>query len=137
MESRATHTESFGGLIRGILMDLQMLIREELALARAEIKEQATKAKAAAFSFGIAAGALLFGATFLLVALAMGVADLLNWPAWAGFLIVAVLLSLIGFIALSSGRRQLREVHAVPEETVTTLKENSEWITRRLSSEPR
>jgi hypothetical protein len=137
MESRATHTESFAGLIRGILVDLQTLIREELALARAEIREQATKAKAAAFSFGVAAGALLFGATFLLIAIAIGVADLLNLPAWAGFLIVAVLLSLVGFIALSSGRRQLREVHAVPEETVTTLKENSEWIARRLSSEPR
>jgi MFS family permease len=137
MESRATHTESFGGLIRGILMDLQMLIREELALARAEIREQATRAKAAAFSFGIAAGALLFGVTFLLIAIAAGIADLLNWPAWAGFLVVAVLLSITGFIAMSAGRRQLREVHAVPEETVTTLKENSEWIARRLSSEPR
>ncbi len=67
----------------------------------------------------------------------MGVADLLNWPVWAGFLIVAVLLALIGFVTLSSGRKQLREVHAVPEETVTTLKENSEWIAKRLSSEQR
>lgn len=138
MEPAATtHTESFGSLIRGILMDFQTLIREELALAKAEIREQATKARSAAFSFGVAAGALLCGAMFLLIAIAMGVADLLNWPAWAGFLIVAVLLSVIGFVALSSGRRQLREVHAVPQETVTTLKENSEWIARRLSSELR
>ena len=137
MDPDITQTESLGGLIRGILLDLRTLIREEIALARVEISEQATRARAAAMSLGIAAGALLFGAIFLLVAIAMGIADLLNWPAWAGFLIVAALLAIIGYGTLSSGRRQLRMVHAVPEETVTTLKENSEWIAKRLSSERR
>ena len=47
---------------------------------------------------------------------------------------IAVLLALVGFVSLSSGRRQLRTFHAVPPETVTTLKENSEWIAKRLSS---
>jgi len=137
MDPDITQTESLGGLIRGILLDLRTLIREEIALARVEISEQATRARAAAMSLGIAAGALLFGAIFLLVAIAMGIADLLNWPAWAGFLIVAAVLAIIGYGTLSSGRRQLRMVHAVPEETVTTLKENSEWIAKRLSSERR
>jgi hypothetical protein len=48
-----------------------------------------------------------------------------------------VLLSLVGFVTLASGRRQLRTIHAVPRETVTTLKENSEWIAKRLSSGPK
>ena len=137
MDPQVTQTESLGGLIRGILMDLRTLIREEIALARVEIRDQATRARAAAMAFGIAAGALLFGGAFLLIALAIGIADVLNWPAWAGFLVVAVLLAAIGFFTLSSGRKQLRTVHAVPEETVTTLKENSEWIAKRLSSERR
>ena len=137
MDPELSHPESLGGLIRGILMDLRTLIREEIALARVEIREQATRVRAAAMSFGIAVGALLFGGAFLLIALAMGIADLLHWPAWAGFLIVAAILALIGGVMLSSGRRQLHEVRAVPEETVTTLKENSEWIAKRLSSERR
>jgi len=137
MNPEITQAESLGGLIRGILTDLRTLLREEVALARVEIREQATRARAAAMSFGVAIGALAFGATFLLIAVAIGVADLLNWPVWAGFLIVAVLLALIGFVMLSSGRKQLRDVRAVPEATVTTLKENSEWIAKRLSSEQR
>jgi uncharacterized membrane protein YqjE len=137
MNPEITQTESLGTLVRGNLMDLRTLIREEIALARVEIKEQATRARAAALSFGIAAGALLFGATFLLVAIAMALADLLNWPVWAGFLAVAILLALIGVVTLASGRKQLRTVHTVPEETVTTLKENSEWIAKRLSSAQR
>ena len=126
--------ESIGSLIRGILNDIRTLIREEVALARVEIRDQAGRAKAAALSFGIAAGALLFGSIFLLVALALGIANLIGWPAWTGFLIVAVLLCAGGYFTLAMGRKKLATVHAVPEETVTTLKENSEWIAKRLSS---
>jgi drug/metabolite transporter (DMT)-like permease len=137
MEPVPTYDTSIGSLVKGILADIQTLIREEIALARLELNQQATRVKSAAMSFGVAAVALLFGGTFLLIALALGVADLLAWPAWAGFLAVAVLLSLIGFIAYSSARRRMTTVHLVPEETVSTLKENSAWIAKRLSSEPR
>jgi uncharacterized membrane protein YqjE len=129
-----TQTESIGGLLRGILMDVRTLIREEIALARVEIREQAGRARAAAVSFGIAAVALACGWLLLLVALATAIADVFDWPVWAGFLIVAVLLCVAGLVTLSSGRKQLAQVHAVPEETVSTLKENSEWIAKRLSS---
>jgi MFS family permease len=128
------HGESFGSLVRGILTDLRTLVREEIALARVEIREQAGRARAAAISFGIAAAALVFGGSFLLVAIATAIADLLDWPVWSGFLIVAALLSLIGLVTLASGRKQLAQVHAVPQETMSTLKENSEWIAKRLSS---
>jgi MFS family permease len=126
--------ESLRGLLRGILMDLRTLIREEIALARVEIREQAGRAKAAALSFGIAIAALAFGVIFLLIALATAIADLLNWPVWSGFLIVAAVLGVVGIVTLTSGRKQLQSVHAVPEETISTLKENSEWIAKRLSS---
>lgn len=134
MDPEVVRHETIGGLIRGILTDLRTLIREEIALARVEIREQAGRARAAALSFGLAAGALLFGIAFLLVAAATAIAELLAWPVWAGFLVVAVLLSLIGVVSLASGRKQLATFHAVPQETVTTLKENSEWIAKRLSS---
>ena len=126
--------ETIGGLISGILNDLRTLVKEEIALARAELREQAGRARTAALSFGVAAGALIFGAAFLLIALAVGISELAGWPVWAGFLIVALLLSIVGFMSFASGRKQMRTFHAVPEQTVTTLKENSEWIAKRLSS---
>ena len=129
--------ESIGGLIRGIFMDLRQLMREEIALARVEIREQAGRAKAAALALGAAVAALAFGGIFLLIALAQGIADVFDWPMWAGFFVMALLLSIGGVVLLSTGRRQLRQVHAVPEQTVETLKENSEWIAKRLSSERR
>ena len=129
--------ETIGGLIRGILNDLRTLVKEEIALARVELRDQAVHARAAALSFGIAAAALMLGGAFLLVAAAMGIAEVTGWPVWSGFLIVAAVLSVVGFISLASGRRQLRTFHALPEQTVTTIKENSEWIAKRLSSAPK
>jgi drug/metabolite transporter (DMT)-like permease len=137
MEPALTPDTSIGSLLKGILTDLQTLMREEIALARVELTEQATRARTAAVSFGIAAAGLAFGGVFLLIAIALGISDVFNWPSWAGFLIVAVVLTLVGFIAYAIARRRLSAVHMVPAETVTTLKENSAWIAKRLSSEPR
>ena len=133
-QAEPVYGESIGGLLRGILDDVKMLIREEIALARVELREQAGHARAAAVSFGMAAAALAFGGTFLLIAIATAIADLLDWPVWTGFLIVAVVLGIAGFVMLSSGRKRMHQVHAVPQETISTLKENSEWIAKRLSS---
>jgi len=134
MEPEVIHSESIGGLIKGILKDIRSLIEEEFALARLEIHEQTTRAKTAAVSLGIAAVALLFGGVFLLVAVAIGIADVLDWPAWTGFLIVALLMSLIGVVTLVTGRRKLSAIQVKPERTLSTLKENAEWISKRLSS---
>jgi hypothetical protein len=128
------YQESIGDLVKGILTDVRQLIRDEAALARAEMREQIGRAKLAAGALGAAAAALTFGCAFLLVAIAMGVADLFDWPFWAGFLIVALLLGTGGMVMFSTGRKRLRSVNPVPEQTVQTLKENSEWIAKRLSS---
>ena len=134
MDPDLAHDETIGGLIRGILTDLKTLMQEEIALARVGFREQAGKARAAALSLGMAVAALAFGAAFILIAIAMAIAELAGWPLWAGFLIVAAVLTVIGLVALSSGRRKLRSFQAIPEQTVTSLKENSEWIAKRLSS---
>lgn len=128
------YNDSIGSLVRGIMVDLRELIREEVALARVEMREQAARVKVAVVSLAAAAVALAVGGVFLLIAIATGIADLLNWPVWAGFLVVALVLTVAGMLMLATGRKRLRTVHAVPEQTVQTLKENSEWIAKRLSS---
>ena len=129
------HGDSLSGLVRGILSDLRTLIREEIALARVELKTQAVRARGAAISFGVTAIALLLGTIFLLAALAAGIADLLDWPTWTVFLGLAVLLTGIGFLAMSSGRKQVHAITSAPVETVVTMKENAAWIAKRLTSD--
>jgi|SRR5947207_11928822 len=136
-EPELAHHDSLGGLLRGILTDVRELVREELALARVEMREQANRARLAIAMLAAAAVALALGALFLLVAMANGIADAFNWPVWAGYLVVALLLAVTGAVGLSAGRQRLRNVRPVPQETVATLKENSQWIAKRLSSDHR
>ena len=137
MEHAPTPDASIGSLLKGIITDVQTLIREEIALARVELTEQAVAARTAVLRFAAAAGAVACGCALLLVALALGLADALQWPPWAGFAVVGGALGLISLVLYLSARRRLYAITMVPEETVTTLKENSAWITKRLSSEPR
>ena len=132
-----THHESIGGLLRGILTDVRELVREELALARLEMREQANRARLAIALLAAAAVALALGTVFLLIAIANGIAYALGWPVWAGYLVVALLLAIGGTVGLTAGRQRLRNVTPLPQETVATLKENSQWIAKRLSSEHR
>ena len=134
-EPELAHHDSIGGLLRGILTDIRELVREELALARIEMREQASRARLAIAILAAAAVALALGTVFLLIAMANGIAYALGWPVWAGYLVVALLLAIGGTVGLTAGRQRLRNVTPLPQETVATLKENSQWIAKRLSSE--
>ena len=115
-------SESVTGLLRGALDDVRDLIREEVALARAEVRYEASKVGAAGIQFGVAAVALWFAGMFLFTAGALGLAALLNWPAWAGFAVVSALLAVAGAVAFMSGRRAVRAVQPLPR-TIDSIKE--------------
>jgi len=126
---------SVAQLISGIVGDAQVLVRQEIALARQEISEEIGNAKQAGIKLGVAGGVLAVGGLLLILALAQGIADLFNWPTWAGYGLVGVVLAIAGYILFSAAQRQIKEVHPVPEQTVETMKENAEWIKERTTSD--
>jgi len=126
---------SVSQLISGIVGDAQVLVRQEIALARQEIGEEIGNAKQAGIKFGIAGGVLAIGGLLLILALAQGIAALLTWPTWAGYALVGTVLAIVGSILLSSAQKQLKDVRPIPEQTVETLKENVEWIKERTTSD--
>ena len=113
---------SMSTLFRGALDDVRELFREEVALARAELRTEMSKATAAAGGFGAAAAALSCAGLFLLTALALGIATAFHWPAWTGFAIVGVVLAIAGAIMFMSARRTFAEVRGLPR-TVEAVKE--------------
>jgi len=126
---------SVSQLISGIVGDAQVLVRQEIALARQEISEEISNAKQAGIKLGIAGGVLAMGGLLLILALAQGIADLFNWPTWAGYALVGIVLAIVGYILFSSAQKQMKDVHPIPEQTVETLKENVEWIKERTTSD--
>lgn len=110
---------SVGDLIGNVTRDLSTLMRQELALAQAELKQEASKTAKGAGALGAAGLAGYFVLLFLSLALAAGLSNLMD-PGWAA-LIVAVLWGIVAAVMFVSGRKKLAEVHPKPERTVDTL----------------
>ena len=114
---------SDSGLVRGALDDVRELFREELALARAELRAEMTKVTVSAVRLGVGGVTLWFAAMFLFITIALGISALLGWPAWAGFGIMTLLLGIVGGVMLMAGRSAIRDVRPMPR-TLHTVKEN-------------
>jgi uncharacterized membrane protein YqjE len=124
---------SLGELLGGLVGNMQDLIRGEVALAKQEVKEEATKAGAGAGLLAGAGAMALVGLIF--VGLTLTYALTLVLPSWAAALIVAALFFIVGFVLYRLGRQRLQRVDPVPRQTIASLKEDTEWIKRQVSSD--
>lgn len=121
---------SIADLIKGTLEDARDLVQSEIALARAELRDEITRVKSGAIAFAGAAVAAILGLVLLCSTLAWALTDLLDWPIWAGFAIVTLLLLLIAAALGYMGRARLT-THAPLPRTMETMKENAKWIRAR------
>lgn len=131
---------SVGALIGEVTRDLSTLMRQELELAKAEVREEANKAtnevKAQGAKAGKGAGMLAgasyaghIGVLFLSIALWWALSHLVG-HSWSA-LIVAVIWLIIAAVLYSMGRKQLKQidfsglkqVNPKPERTMETLQQ--------------
>ncbi len=118
---------SIPALIRGLLEDTRDLIREEIALARAEIRDQIANAQTVAVAVGSAALAALLAGVLFCIALGGAIAKIFDLSAWAGYAIVGVLLVIAALVLFLYGQFRLARVRALPK-TTETIKENLAWM---------
>ncbi|MFD0559607.1 putative superfamily III holin-X [Stackebrandtia endophytica] len=119
-------------LVQRAIDQLSRLIRDELALARAELR---FKAKRAASGAGLFSGAALFGffAVGCLVTAAV-LALALVLPGWAAALIVAGGLLLIALILALVGRSNVKRAsQPLPQEAMDGLKADIAEVRRALN----
>jgi hypothetical protein len=112
---------SFGELLGNVSQDLSTLLRQELALAKAELKTEAGKAGKSAGMLGAAGFAGYMVVLFASIAVWWALANVMDEGLSA--LIVAAIWAVAGGVLYSAGRRRLREMNPKPERTVDTLKQ--------------
>ncbi|MEV7632245.1 phage holin family protein [Microbacterium sp. NPDC089318] len=125
-EQRAA-SSSLGELLGEVSRDISTLMRQEVALAKAELKESATKSAKGAGLMGAAGYSALMAVFFLSMALWWALGTLIG-GGWSG-VIVAVIWALIALVLFLVGRGKLQEVEGAPQ-TVETLKEIPETLKR-------
>ena len=120
------YDHSIADLLRNTFQDAQDLIRGEVALAKAELRQEVTRLRSAAASLAIAAVSGLVALIFLLTALAWAIPALTGWSTWTGFAIVGAL-ALLAAVGLGlMGRNTLAAARPMPL-TMETMKENMRW----------
>ena len=112
---------SVGALIGEVTKDLSTLMRQELELAKAELKVEAKKAGEGAGMFGAAAFAGYMVMMFLSFALWWALENIMD--AGLAALIVAILWGIVAAVAFVMGRKKFQQVHPKPERTVETLQQ--------------
>jgi hypothetical protein len=113
--------QSVGELLGDISRDLSTLMRQELELAKSEIKSEVTKTGRAAGLLGGAGFAGYMVLLFLSFALWWGLENVMD-AGWAA-LIVAAVWAIAGAVLYGAGRSTMRTVHPKPERTVGTVQE--------------
>ena len=112
----SSRERTIGQLVADATHDLEGIVRGEIALARAEVT---SGAKVIGKGVGLLAGAgflALMGVVFLLHSAAWGIAEWL--PVWAGYLIVAVVVLIVGAVLGLLGKKALDKARPAPERAI-------------------
>jgi hypothetical protein len=125
---------TIGELLRGLVSDAKLLIRQELALAKHEVCAELGKTKAALLSLSIGIGIAAIGGLLLIIMLVHLLHALTRLPLWACYGIIGGMLSVLGGVLLYRGKAKVAQIQMVPQQTVETMLENIRWIKAKASS---
>lgn len=127
-------------LFREVVDKTRGLVREELRLAKAEMREQVVLAGRNLAWIGAGAGLALAAILILCIAINRGLVVLFSQfisaeiAVWLVPLVLGLVLAAIGSVLIAKGVNTLREhLNLVPEKTKQTLKEDREWLRQKVT----
>lgn len=123
---------SLGDIVGDIATNLSTLVRQEIDLAKTEVKNEATKASKGAGLLG-GAGVAGYLAVLFLSLTVMFLLDIWMHIAWAALIVTAVWAIAAAVLGLR-GRKELKQVNPTLETTQRTLKEDAQWAKHPTSS---
>jgi hypothetical protein len=118
--ARLAPERSIGELMGDVTRDLSTLMRQEVELAKVELRQSATQAGKGAGMLSGAGVAGFLAVLFLSIALWWGLGFILG-NAWSA-VVVAVLWGIVAAVLLASGRRELSRVRGLPQTADTVSK---------------
>ena len=118
---------SLGELFKRLSTDTSELIRQEMSLAKVEMREAGATLASDATKIGIAVGLALTGVLAVGAFAIVGLGDLFN-NYWLAALIVGVLFLAIGGYLARNAINDVKRRGLKPDRTVETLREDASWV---------
>lgn len=130
---RDVNDQQLGELLSALRSEAGVHLRQEVALAKLEIRE---KVRLTASGGALVCGAALLG---VLMAAAVTAAAILGlaivWPAWVAALVVASIEGMAAVILALRGRARIRAaIPFTPERTARMVGKDIEWARQQMSS---
>jgi len=133
VEPTSEREKPIGELIRDLADETSTLVRQELALAKAELAQKGKQMGVGAGMFG-GAGVMSLAALGAFTAFFIAVLAL-AMPVWGSALVVTAVYALVAAVLAMAGRTRFAQgTPPVPEETVETVKEDVAWAKTRAQS---
>ncbi len=129
-EPRVKTERSLAALLADVAGESVELVRQELALFKAELEQKLSRVGIGAALVGAGALIAYSGWLFVLLAAVFGLALVL--PAWAAALIVGVLVIGIAGVLALIGRSRMRADALAPERTMESLRADAAWLKERF-----
>ena len=126
-----THREQLkeqplGELLKELASETTTLVKQELELAKAEMREKGRKAGPGFGLIGAAGAVALLAAGTLTAFLVLALDGVM--PNWLAALIVALVYGLIAVLLYVQGKGKVDDVGSpAPRQTIETVKEDVEW----------
>jgi len=118
--------KSLGDLFSDLTQETATLVRQEVALARAEISQKASRLGKDVGLIAAGGAVAYAGLILILFGVALGLAALGMSP-WIAYLLVGIVAGLLGGSIAWQGVSGLKHADPVPHQTVETLKDDARW----------
>ena len=132
-------TSTIGALLTELRDEGTTLLRQEVALAKAELSETASRLGRNSAKVATGGAVAYAGGIVLLIGVGAlagrGLARLGMPPdaaQWLGFVIVGAIVALIGWSMLAKAKRALRDTSLTPRETIASLKQSRRWAQDKI-----
>jgi hypothetical protein len=136
--SPVTAGRSIATLIKELGADSSRLVREEIALAKAEMREKLEVYRRSTARMAVGGALLLAAMLVVLVAVNRGLTALLaqamdlEVAVWLAPLMLAVVFGLIGWSLVRRGKEEMAAEGLTPRATMETIREEKRWVQEEM-----
>ncbi len=122
---------SLGELFADLAKESSVLVRQEVALARAELTQKAGQV-GRDVGFLAVGGLVLYAGLLAIIAAIIILLGTLGLPWWLSALLVGLIVAGAGYFLVQRGMKALKRENLAPRQTIETLKEDAEWAKEQV-----
>jgi uncharacterized membrane protein YqjE len=131
MMQQTNDERSLGELFGDLARDMGTLVSQELALARTELTEKATRVGKEIAMLAVGGLVVYAGLLAIIAAVIVLIADL-GVPLWISALVVGLVIAGIGYLLVQRGITALRHEDFAPRQTIESIKEDAQWAKEQV-----